>query len=123
MPKGLEKASNRHPNNHWSTEEVVLAVFLRSRNVGNPKIVLILNERYAPKVRKAASLRSKLLAVRVSESSAGRIDLTYDKNFIQKPNVDRWIMSEIGDPQARSALLTFTEHELEVLEMVGQHKH
>ena len=91
--------------------------------VSNPKIVVILNERYAPKVRKAASLRSKLLAVRVSESNAGRIDLTYDKNFIQKPNVDRWIMTEIEDPQARSALLTFTEHELEVLEMVGQHIH
>ena len=46
MPKGSEKASTQHPNNHWSTEEVVLATFLRSRMVGNPEIVVILNERH-----------------------------------------------------------------------------
>ena len=122
MPQASKKARARHPANYWTTEEVVLAVFLRSRRVKDRAILAILNGRFAPKVRQAGGLRSKMQAVRASESESGRIDLTHDKNFTRIRDVDRWIASEIEDVHARSGLLTFTEHELEVMGLVSQHR-
>ena len=40
-------------------------------------------------------LRTKLAAIRASESKSGRIDLTYDKQFPHILNVDRCIVGEI----------------------------
>ena len=123
MADSSKKAIKRHPNNYWTRDEVVLGTFLKSRDVTARKIAAILNGRYVHKVRQASALLNKLLAVRKSEREAGRIDLTDDKHFTNTRNVDRWIMGIIGDANARSALLTFTYHELEVLHMVGQHKY
>ena len=122
MPKASKKARARHPGNPWSQEEVVLAVFLRSRRLKDRQIVTVLNGRYAPKVRHLGALRTRLKVVRDKESEAGRIDLTYDRYFTYGPNVDRWIVAQIDDAHARSELFTFTEHELAVMETVSQHK-
>ena len=123
MADSSKKAIKRHPNNYWTRDEVVLGTFLKSRDVTARKIAAILNGRYAHKVRQGSALLNKLLAVRKSEREAGRIDLTNDKHFTNTRNVDRWIVNVINDAHARSALLTFTDHELEVLKMVGQHKY
>ena len=112
----------RHPKNLWTTEEVVLTVYLRSRQVEDRAIVSILNERFAPKVRQSGSIRPKLRRVRASESESGRIDLTNDNRFTHIPNVDRWIVTQIEDAHMRSGLLTFTEHELEVMGKVSHHR-
>lgn len=85
-------------------------------------IIIILNERYAPTVRQKGAIRNKLKSVRITENAAGRIDLTYDRYFSAAENVDRWVRGQIEDPDELSRLLTFTQHELDIMETVSQYK-
>lgn len=45
MPQGSGKGKARRPDNHWTTEEVLLAIFFRSREVEAQKIAAIVDER------------------------------------------------------------------------------
>ena len=123
MADSSKRAITRHPNNYWTRDEVILGTFLKSRDVTARKIVAILNGRYTHKVRQGSALLNKLLAVRKSEREAGGIDLRHDKHFTNPRLVDRWIIGIIGDANARLALLTFTDHELEILHMVGRREY
>ena len=108
--------------NFWTIPEQALTLFLRSRRIRDRFIVLILNERYAPTVRAKGSIRNKLKAIRTAEENLGRIDLTYDRYFSAPENVDRWIRAEMDDADELSRLLTFTQHELDIMETVSQYK-
>ena len=123
VPRPTTKRRASHAKNSWSIDETVLALFLRSRRVTDAAILIILNERYTPKVRQLGAIRNKLQFLRISEEKAGRIDLTNDKYFTRPENVDNWIRSQRSDTHKRwSDLLTFTEHEHEVMGGVSQHK-
>ena len=122
MPPAPKKTRASSSKSHWTTEEVVLTIFLRSRRVKDRAIIAILKERYPPKIRQLGSIRNKMQAVRASESKSGRINLTNDPFFTRIENVDRWIVGQIHDAHARSELLTFTEHELGVMKRVSRHK-
>lgn len=108
--------------NFWSIPEQALALFLRSRRIRDRFITAILNERYAPTVRRKGAIRNKIKAIRVAEQKSGRIDLTYDRYFSAPENVDRWIREEMDNADELSRLLTFTQHELEIMGTVSQYK-
>ena len=108
--------------NFWTIPEQALTLFLRSRRIRDRFIILVLNERYAPTVRAKGSIRNKLKAIRTAEEKSGRIDLTYDRYFSAPENVDRWIRAEMDDADELSRLLTFTQHELDIMETVSQYK-
>ena len=100
---------------------MALALFLRSRRVLDRSTIKILNERYAPTVRQLGAIRNKLKSVRRAEHASGRIDLTHDKMFSAPENVDQWIRGQIRNTDELSRLLTFTQHELEVMGTVSQY--
>ena len=108
--------------NFWTIPEQALTLYLRSRRIIDRLIILVLNERYAPTVRAKGSIRNKLKAIRTAEERSGRIDLTYDRYLSAAQNVDRWIRLEMDDADEVSRLLTFTEHELEIMQTVSQYK-
>ena len=81
--------------------------------------IQILNGRYAPTVRQVGAVRNKMKAVRKAAHASGQIDLTYDKMFSAPENVDQWIRGQMRNPDELSRLLTFTQHELEVMETVS----
>lgn len=87
------------------------------------KITIVLNERYAPIVRRSGAVRGKMKSVRGgAKNASGQIDLTYDPYFRNPENVDPWIRDQVDNPDELSRLLTFTEHELEVMKTVSQYK-
>ena len=108
--------------NFWTIPEQALMLFLRSRRIRDRFTILVLNERYAPTVRAKGSIRNKLKAIRTAEEKSGRIDLTYDRYLSAAENVDRWIRAEMDDADELSRLLTFTQHELDIMETVSQCK-
>ena len=110
------------PKNLWSIQEVALTLFLRSRRVSDRQITIVLNERYAPIVRKSGAIRCKMKSLRRAENASGQIDLTYDQYFSAPENVDQWIRDQVDNPAELSRLLTFTQHEFEVMETVSQYK-
>lgn len=101
---------------------MALTLFLRSRRVFDRGTIRILNERYAPTVRQVGAVRNKLKAIRKAAHASGDIDLTHDKMFSSPENVDQWIRGQIRTPDELSRLLTFTQHELEIMETVSQYK-
>ena len=109
-------------SNVWSIPEVALTLFLRSRRVRDRPITIILNERYAPTVRRDGAIRNKMKALRRAENASGRTDLTYDRYFCAPENVDRWIRDQVDNPDELSRLLTFTQHECEIMETVSQYR-
>ena len=122
MARTRKRVRVHAPKYLWSVQEVALMLFLRSRRVRDKAIIIILNERYAPTVRKSGAIRNKMKALRRIEHASGRIDLTYDRFFSAPENVDQWIRGQVENVDELSRLLTFTQHELEIMDTVSRCK-
>ena len=120
MPR-KERRSNG-PKNLWTIPELALTLYLRSRRVRDKDMTIVLNERYAPIVRRSGAIRNKMSKLRRAVIASGQIDLKYDRYFSAPMNVDRWIRDQVDNPDELSRLLTFTEHELEIMNTVSQCK-